>query len=503
MKKFLKGLILSCLVLVCVFGFTACKDPISTTSTDTSKVAEVNGVSTNGGITTIYGDYLYFINGTKTNDGKSASGNTRSAICRVKINKSTGEIDGNTYEVIVRDLVGFKNSSLYFFGDFMYYTVPSADVNSKDEVQYNKTKFNRYDLVNGKSYTIYTTQKNDSNEELNYAYYVSGSNLNLVVYEKASSTITSIKVDENPVTNYVINDVTSCVLSENNGKVVTANNVADANSYVYYTVANANDGTNKIYRTAPSVNNSLCLTSNFGNYSILTIISGKLVYSVKNDIEGVEQIYAQMVDNNTTALDISFSNVISHLAYENIVFADINNNGNISIIYYDTKTYDIVSVNCKDGVLPETKTICNLSKYDNFSFVSLVTVSEEEKQNASDNGETQESTAEKVMRKVTYVTFIANNYLYKLEVARENASGVMEVSKFTNAIKLSETKVQNVDNMLVPKVVGDYIYFFVNEQDSNKKDTGHIYMYRTKFNITESASSSDKPEFVGVKEADE
>ena len=44
------------------------------------------------------------------------------------------------YEVVVDDLVGFTYGSLHFFGDFLYYTTPSADVNYKNNVLYYKTK---------------------------------------------------------------------------------------------------------------------------------------------------------------------------------------------------------------------------------------------------------------------------------------------------------------------------------------------------------------------------
>ena len=118
MKKFFKGLLLSVLAFVCVFAFSACGDPISDTTVDLSKVEISNGQTTNGGITTIYNGYLYFINGTKTNDGKSATGNKRGAIARVKID-AEGKLDETTYEILVDDLVGFSNGSLYFFGDYM------------------------------------------------------------------------------------------------------------------------------------------------------------------------------------------------------------------------------------------------------------------------------------------------------------------------------------------------------------------------------------------------
>ena len=66
MKKFLKGCLSLALMFVVVFSLTACKTKLSDTTVDTSKVKSTNGVSTNGGMTVVHGNYLYFINGTKT-----------------------------------------------------------------------------------------------------------------------------------------------------------------------------------------------------------------------------------------------------------------------------------------------------------------------------------------------------------------------------------------------------------------------------------------------------
>ena len=62
----------------------------------------------------------------------------------------------------------------------------------------------RYDLVNKKSHEIYTTQQNNKDETISYAYYVVGESLNLVVYETKNATITSLKIDDKITTNYVV-----------------------------------------------------------------------------------------------------------------------------------------------------------------------------------------------------------------------------------------------------------------------------------------------------------
>ena len=161
MKRFLKCCFSLVLAVTVIFSFTACKTKISKTTTSTKNVKEVNGVSTNGGISVVYKNYLYFINGTKTNDGTSLTKNKKSAICRVKYDPATGEVNKNTYEVVVSNLVGFEDGSIHFFGDFIYYATPCAEKNYKGEVLYNRTTFMRYDLVNREKHEIYTTKQND------------------------------------------------------------------------------------------------------------------------------------------------------------------------------------------------------------------------------------------------------------------------------------------------------------------------------------------------------
>lgn len=521
MKKFFKGLLFSCVAIICVFSFSACgKTPVSSTTVDTSKVASVNDKSTNGGITAIYDGYLYFINGTKTNDGTSGTGNTRGAICRVKINQETGEIDESTYEIIVNDLVGYANGSLYFFGDYMYYTTPSSDVNFKDNVLYYKTKFMRYDLVNKVSYNIYTTKQNESNESISYAYYVVGQDLNLVVYEKSNETITSIKINEKCEENYVISGVKSCVLSETNGKSVSSK--TDANNFVFYTTSNKNydryqTGV-KVYKTSPVTNNSVCLSDEGLSISLVSIRAGKLIFSLDS------KIYCQEIDENTKSLNTSgFANVISYVSYDDIVFVE-NKDGSISILYFDTKTYQVVMLTWTNGTDIVNNTICELQKFTDFSFVTLATITEEvevpltpeeleEIENGKEEGSEGEGsegepseptpTTKKVQRKVEYIVYVADDYVYKLEIMRENDEGEMEVSTLTKPVKLSTTKVQDVSGMLVPEVIGNYLYIYVDELDSSNKETGHVYLYRMDMTLSQDATKTDKPTLIGKKESGE
>ena len=483
MKKLLKGLLSAVLAYVCIVGFTGCNNKLSKTTATTTKVLD----GTNGGITAVYDGYLYFINGTKKNDGTNSSGNKRGGIARVKYNSETGEIDDTTYEVIVKDLVGYSNGSLYFFGDFMYYTTPSSDVNYKDTVLYYKTKFMRYDLVNKKSHHIYTTKLNSEDTSMSYAYYVVDDTLNLVVYESKSATITSLKIDDKITENYVIEGVTSCVMSENNGKCVTSGKTIDANNFVYYTKAHETGDKyqtgNIVYRTSPVKNNdSFELLDDGKSISLLCIRNGKLLYSYDSRF-----YFAIINGDNQDSLNSSvngLTNILSFTSYENVVFKE-NSDGTITIIYYDDKNLQLVALkwNWASENPIESKTINSLKESEKFEFVTLANVEE--------LSDPLDKDSEKVTS--TYLVYIADSVVFKIKVA-ENG----EITQHTQPVKLTTTKVEVASGLMVAEVVGDKLYIFAKELDEKDKQTENIYLYTVDMLITE--DSTKAATFIGVKE---
>ena len=488
MKKILKFTLSIALAFVCIFSFTACKDDVSDTTVDTSKVMSVNGVNTNGGMTVVHDGYLYFINGTKTNDGTSIEGNTLSAICRVKFDASTNKVDDETYEVVVDNLVGFKNGSIHFFGDYMYYAAPCADKNNKATILYNKTTFMRYDLVNDEAYEVYTTVKNDAEETISYAYYVVGDDLYLVVYEKNNATITSLKMGEDVETAYVLNDVTSCVLSENTGKCVTTGASKDANNFVFYTKAHEDVSLdpvqtgNKVLRTAPSANTSVEIYKGGESISILSIRNGSLVYA-----SGTKLYAKKIAGTEADTLSFADTNVIDHKYSSDTSYMFIENtDGSISVLFYDSAAYNLNIITWKDGSL-ETVTIQEFSKDDKLEFITTAKLTEtEEPANEGDDPITHE---------VTNLIYINNKKLYKIEIAFD---GDYSESVFAEPILLTNTEVASATGMLVPEVIGDYIYIMASADSKT-------YLHRTDItidvNVSELEEDDDKSAtFIGIKE---
>ena len=484
MKKFLKALLSLSVAIVCVFGFTACDAPLSATTVNVDKVELTNGVSTNGGSTVVHNGYLYFINGTKENNGKTSG--KLGKICRVKLDVATGEIDEDTYEVVVNSFAGFDFGSISFFGDFMYYTSPCRDVNYKGTVLYNKTRFMRYDLKNKQTYTLYTTKNNSSSETIDFEYYVVGDKLNLVVYEKEAATITSLKIGNTVKTNYVIKNVNSCVLSENNGNTEIEGVNVDANSFVYYTKTHSITSDTEVYRVSPNKNNSTCIADDGYDITLLSVKNGKLIYSYSSKIYSKE-----IKGNENDELSIDLSDVISHNSYTYIIFLK-QQDGSESVLYYDDADGAVVIARWENGVKLDPHTITNIgaiqtssSSSDSapkFAFIGTTTI---EDIISTDDPETPE-VENTVSETVTYLLYVKENVVYRLEIEREN-----NIVEYAQPVKLTTTKVVIPDSILMPEVIGNYLYIFGNELNEKDKETGKIYMFRVDITIDENKDLED------------
>lgn len=493
MKKFLKSCLVVLLVFCVSFPLVSCKKKISNTTVAVDKVKVVNGVSTNGGMTAIYDGYLYFINGVKTVEADSVKGNTRAAICRVKYDETTGKTSGDM-EIVVDELVGFKYGSLHFFGDYMYYASACSDKNKKGEVLYNKVSFKRYDLVYNKTYTIYTTKLNSSSETVDYAYYIDGENLNLVVYEKTNATITSLKVDKKVKENYVISDVTSCMLSETYGKPSTSAQV-DASSFVFYSKApsegEAVQTGSKVYKTLASSDTSAIISTGI-SISFISARAGKLVYSYNSSV------YAQTITSGIDMLNPTNFNCISREVLDNAIYLEnyklegkdetaklVSSEGNIVVLTFDedTKSFCIFEWQSSSTVISNNTTrIALLSSAEDFEFIGLANLEEITQEADEDKGIQEEK------GKFMYAVYQNDSMIYKVKIAEINSDGSMNVLTHTegDVVQLSKTEPADTTGKLVPEIIGNYL--FVMSEDDDEND------YLVKVDLTVTEDNSDEAE---------
>ena len=207
MKKLFKSLMVLVLCVCTCLSFAGCGEVKWSETTNNNA-----NVVSNGGATVYHNGWLYFINGTKTvNEQNNTGKNVQAGIYRVQTDaqgnvlykettakaKDDKEVkEFKNMECLVQNLAGFDNGSLFIFGDYLYYATPSTDKNDEGSMLTGKVTFRRYDLVNKASQSIYTTKASD--DTVNYTYYKQGATLNLVVFEKNSATLTSIKVSASP-----------------------------------------------------------------------------------------------------------------------------------------------------------------------------------------------------------------------------------------------------------------------------------------------------------------
>lgn len=502
MKKLLKSCLAVALVFITAFGLVGCGKKLSATTVDTSKVKSVNGVSTNGGMTAIYDGYLYFINGTKTNDGTSVKKNTKSAICKVAYDEKTGKTSGDV-TVVVDGLVGFEDGSIRFYGDFMYYAVPCSDKNYKGDVLYNKTTFMRYDLVNEKSYELYTTELNNAEEKVTYAYYIVDNTLNLVVYESTNKTITSLKIDKKVVENYKITDVTGCVMSENNGVVVTPGATVDANSYVFYTKApeqyEAVQSGSKVFRTSSVKDNSYLLSTGY-SVTLDSIMAGKLITSMS------DKVYIHEIKGSTTDALKFEENCISYAVYDNAIFLEnyaieytiganpvaqlVKKAGNVCVLYISDETFYFMIMDWTSGhELPAEK----VTQLHSVKEVILHGIAYVEEVVVEDNKATEDVNEEE-KRTVVFAVYSVEKVMYKVEIAEvaDADEGTLEISHWTNPVQLSSTKMVASTGLLVPEVIGEYLFIMSEDKDKN------VYMY--KLSLTNKESSTKEASKIWLEE---
>jgi len=471
MKKILLGIFSICLSVVCALGFVGCGAPkYSATTTDTSKV------SANGGISCVYNGELYFVNGTAENDG-AHNGGTLGSVYKVAIGDDGTIAEDAKYSKVVDALVGQKNGSIFIFGDFLYYSAPSTGKNENGKVQNGRTKFYRKDLVNGSVQEIYATAGADESETLTYAYYKYGtdnSKLAFVIYEGTSKTLKGFEINTEIKTKFAKTNVESVVLSEKFGE---GENNAD--NFVFYTMSaedNAVDpNTNRVYRIKPDGTGDVLLSDN-ASISLLGIRNGQLLLTTTfgSGDNQTTYIYAYPItsatekgfinvadeNNSKNPNGRAYTHVVSCKTYDDIIFVGDDSN---SILVLDSKSVVKMHFDLTTSKMANDKNVYSFASNPTLDFISLYT-----------DGDGNE-----------YVLYLqtesSKNYLYRLRLDEVNAEPV----------KISTTGFEVASGLLAPKVVGDYVYGYAENDDKK------ILLYRVK--ITVDKDDVSKAELVGGK----
>ena len=174
MKKLL-GIVL--VLAVVLSALTAC-------SGNFKGVENYDGeVSSNGGFAVVKGEYVYFINGLASSTDDNTFGKvTKGALVRAKLAdvKDFGKTPAS--EVVVPKLIytdyDSANKGFYIFGDYVYYTTPSADKDKTGTVQNTIVNFTRTKL-DGTDTSVIASAEGLSTP---YRYVAKGSDVYLTVY---------------------------------------------------------------------------------------------------------------------------------------------------------------------------------------------------------------------------------------------------------------------------------------------------------------------------------
>ena len=480
--KFLFGNTRISVLTLCVCScltFVGCNNvKWSKTTNDTSKVVS------NGGTTVYHDGWLYFINGTKdVNEANNTGSTIRAGIYRAEADENGNVLYKETpavqeessdkevkkeykkVEPVVKSLTGFANGSLHIFGDYLYYVTPSKGINDEGDMLTGKLSFNRYDLVAKHSQHLFTTSASD--DTVSYTYYKQNADLYLVIYEKNSQTLTSLKMGDEVNTAFVKEEVVSVLFSNTNGSVEGLNNVTDC--YMYYTMnAEKNKDGNRVFRNLPNGSDEKLISENH-SVSLVTVQKGYLVYQ-KDSLT-----YAEKITNTTSQLSFNLANIVYYGSYTNVIYVEENNK--LGAIIYD------------NGVIRKIVWDATKSLEENV----------ESMQPIFDDYESDDK-VKFIGLDGNYLVYQLSNYIYKVKVL--NIAAGDEVRE----IKLSTTKMDEAkDNSLISlEIVNGYVYGMYTETDHDV-----TYMYRVRIQTPKEAGETDKDgnpkdieaaEFIGVKE---
>ncbi|MGN0961864.1 MAG: hypothetical protein ACI4PF_06690 [Christensenellales bacterium] len=176
-------------------------------------------VTSNGGMSVIKGDYLYFVNGyveesSLTKDDNKAGKVTKGAIYRTKLdnNEIVKDIDGFLYEdrtdLVVSKVVGFSNGGFRIIDNNIYYATPYMKLSSDGTLQTSRVEFHRVNIDGTKDEVIFVT----SGTLTEWTIYKIDTTPYLVVYE--NSKIVSVNASNGKTVGTVENSSSYKFLEE-------------------------------------------------------------------------------------------------------------------------------------------------------------------------------------------------------------------------------------------------------------------------------------------------
>lgn len=344
------------LIIMCFMAFTIVFSGCSPKGLQDNPPTDANVIS-NGGMTVVKGDYLYYVNGyidettLKLKDNEFGevvkSGIYRTKLVNGKIVKDKDgfvkDENGNDLtECVVPKVVGFSNGGFYIMDDYIFYATPNMNLDRESNLLNDTVEFHRIGINGTKDKLVYTTTETQDN--LDWSLYKIGDTIYLTTY--VGSTIIIVNTETQKVV-AEIKDCTSYAFLHETGYKTGDTRDSDAQKCIYFTRAITEDdnlGSDykgnlicKVDITTGEIAKLDVASAKDYTYSIKNVQRNKVYYTKTNSkIGGLELLYAKKTENNwMNATEQKVTNVVYNSYYyctygDNLIIGS-NSNGTFVI----------------------------------------------------------------------------------------------------------------------------------------------------------------------------
>jgi len=402
-------------------------------------------IASNGGLAVQYGNYIYFVNGMSAQEASNSFGKvTKGAIARLELDSQGKIIEGSTKIIIPKIVFATeKNNGLTIQGDYIYYSTPSTEKNSKGDPKVDEMWLLRSRLDGSKTEIV------KKFKDFSITYKVMDDHIVYdITNEDGEKELRSISLNEKKFPdNLLASKITSKFY------VSAQDGVNPLRNYVFYTKANEKetDYSNAVYvaNGSGSINKKVIEKGNYSAEKLLHpdgyMLTITDTVTVGNDT--IKLIYnktdrgANTISMGTYSYDFKVS---EDFAFNEEGEVRYSNGANYSKLRFLTNKYILASKTDKIELLTlSDKTVSVRQEVMSF----LPTFYDFE---AIDNS--------------LVTTYFKDNKFYKIKLFDIDESGAYSLNLGT-AMLLYDSSVSST--WLDPEVIGSYLYFFNNNISNN------------------------------------
>lgn len=226
------------LVMMCFMAFALVLSGCSPKALQDNPATDAN-VTSNGGMTVVKGDYLYYVNGyidetNLTKDDNKSGKIEHAGIYRTKLSDGHVQKDNDGFlvntERVVSKIVGFSNGGFYIIDDYIYYSTPYMKLDNKGNLQTSRVEFHRVNIDGTKDKSFYVTPA--AEDDLDWTLYKINGTVYLATY--ADSKISIVNTDTGKAVANVENSTSYSFLYETEYKT-GMDKSKELQNYIYYT----------------------------------------------------------------------------------------------------------------------------------------------------------------------------------------------------------------------------------------------------------------------------